>query len=77
MGSMGGMGRPPGKTGLSFDVILNRLQGEVQKSRETGAELMGLTGAMGDVGDILSGGGVSILLFSLAVFFFTDVFLAC
>jgi len=74
---MGGMGRPPGKTGLSFDVILNRLQGEVQKSRETGAELMGLTGAMGDVGDILSGGGVSILLFSLAVFFFTDVFLAC
>ena len=59
MGSMGGMGRPPGKTGLSFDVILNRLQGEVQKSRETGAELMGLTGAMGDVGDILSGGGVS------------------
>ena len=59
MGSMGGMSRPPGKTGLSFDVILNRLQGEVQKSRETGAELMGLTGAMGDVGDILSGGGVS------------------
>ncbi|PPQ88760.1 hypothetical protein CVT25_008616 [Psilocybe cyanescens] len=34
--------RPPGKTGLTFDVILSRLKVEVQKSWETGAELRGL-----------------------------------
>ncbi|PPQ87158.1 hypothetical protein CVT25_000148, partial [Psilocybe cyanescens] len=55
--NMGGIGlRPPGKTGLTFDVILSRLQGEVQKSRETGAELGGLMDAMGEVGDVLFGG---------------------
>ncbi|KAH9478105.1 hypothetical protein JR316_0010343 [Psilocybe cubensis] len=59
LGSMGGIGlRPPGKTGLSFDVILSRLQGEVQKSRETGAELGSLTSAMGEIGDVLGGVGV-------------------
>ena len=67
------MGRPPGKTGLSYDVILNRLQGEVQKSRETGAELMGLTTAMGDVGDILGGGGVSNYYY-YALTSFTDFY---
>ncbi|PPQ97674.1 hypothetical protein CVT26_002486 [Gymnopilus dilepis] len=55
LGSMGGM-RPPGKTGLSFDVVLSRLQGEVQKSRETGAELSSLTSAMTEIHDMLSGG---------------------
>jgi len=45
---MGAM-RPPGKTGLSFDVILGRLQGELQKSRETGAELNMLTGTMSKI----------------------------
>ncbi|KAF8903870.1 hypothetical protein CPB84DRAFT_1845549 [Gymnopilus junonius] len=54
LGSMGGM-RPPGKTGLSFDVILSRLQGEVQKSRETGAELSSLTNAMTEIHDTLGG----------------------
>ncbi|KAF8956899.1 hypothetical protein BDZ97DRAFT_1925063 [Flammula alnicola] len=54
LGGMGGV-RPPGKTGLSFDVILSRLQGEVQKSRETGAELNSLTGAMGEIHDTLGG----------------------
>ncbi|PPQ95063.1 hypothetical protein CVT25_002014 [Psilocybe cyanescens] len=34
--------RPPGKTGLTFDVILSRLKVEVQKSRVMGAELRGL-----------------------------------
>jgi len=33
MGGMGGSMRPPGKSGPSFDVILSRLQGELQKSR--------------------------------------------
>lgn len=57
---VGGL-RPPGKTGLSFDVILSRLQGEVQKSRETGAELSGLTSAMGEIGDVLGGVLVSAI----------------
>jgi len=63
LGSSMGVGglRPPGKTGLSFDVILSRLQGEVQKSRETGAELSGLTSAMGEIGDVLGGVLVSAI----------------
>lgn len=54
LGGMGGV-RPPGKTGLSFDVILSRLQGELQKSRETGAELNSLTGTMNEINDTLGG----------------------
>ena len=46
-GRMGGMGsrnvRPPEKRGLTFDHVLSRLEGELQKSRETGAELHNLT----------------------------------
>ncbi|CAA7269362.1 unnamed protein product [Cyclocybe aegerita] len=60
LGGMGGM-RPPGKTGLSFEVVLSRLQGELQKSRETGAELTSLTGAMGDICDTLGGNVPSAL----------------
>jgi hypothetical protein len=56
---MGGMGggniRPPGKSGLTFDHILSRLQGELQKSRETGAVLHNFTGAMNDIHDTLGG----------------------
>lgn len=59
MGGMGGSMRPPGKSGLTFDHILTRLQGELQKSRETGAELHSLTGAMHDIHDTLGGGLVS------------------
>ncbi|KAH8832571.1 hypothetical protein DL96DRAFT_1582632 [Flagelloscypha sp. PMI_526] len=57
MGSMGGSMRPPGsnKSGLTFEHIVSRLQGEIQKSRETGAELHTLTGAMGEVRDTLGG----------------------
>jgi len=47
--------RQPGKPGLSFDVILGRLQGELQKSRETGAELNTLTGTMSEIHDTLGG----------------------
>ncbi|KAF6745828.1 hypothetical protein DFP72DRAFT_1153491 [Ephemerocybe angulata] len=56
LGGLGGGMRQPGKTGLSFDVILSHLQGELQKSRETGAELNTLTGAMSEIHDTLAGG---------------------
>jgi hypothetical protein len=58
LGGMGGM-RPPGKTGLSFDVVLSRLQGELQKSKQTGHELDTLTGAMHVIQDTLGGSLVS------------------
>lgn len=62
LGGMGGMGanmRVPGKSGITFDHILSRLQGELQKSRETGAELHSLTGAMNEIHDTLGGNLVS------------------
>lgn len=59
MGGMGGSMRPPGKSGLSFDHILSRLQGELQKSRDTGSELHSLTSAMNDIHDTLGGALVS------------------
>ncbi|OBZ78501.1 hypothetical protein A0H81_02129 [Grifola frondosa] len=55
MGDRGGNMRAPGKSGLTFDHILSRLQGELQKSRETGAELSSLTGAMNDIHETLGG----------------------
>lgn len=66
MGGMGGGMRPPGKSGLTFEHILSRLQGELQKSRETGAELHTLTGAMNDIHDTLGGNLVRKWFFSLA-----------
>ncbi|KAL0569495.1 hypothetical protein V5O48_012477 [Marasmius crinis-equi] len=58
MGGMGGSMRPPGKSGLTFDHILTRLQGELQKSRETGAELHSLTGAMNEIHETLGAGNL-------------------
>lgn len=58
MGGLGGGMRQPGKSGLTFDLILSRLQGELQKSRETGAELGAVAGAIGEIGEVM-GGGVS------------------
>ncbi|KAJ7471762.1 hypothetical protein FB451DRAFT_1250862 [Mycena latifolia] len=55
MGGMGGSMRPPGKSGLTFDHILSRLQGELTKSRETGQDLQTLSGAMNDIQDTLGG----------------------
>ncbi|EGO28959.1 hypothetical protein SERLADRAFT_456237, partial [Serpula lacrymans var. lacrymans S7.9] len=55
LGGLGGSMRPPGKGGLTFDHILSRLQGELQKSRDTGAELHSLSNAMNDIHDTLSG----------------------
>ncbi|KAM6489928.1 hypothetical protein JOM56_014507 [Amanita muscaria] len=58
---MGGMGdniRPPGKGGLSFDLIFRRLQGKLQKSKATGAELHNLMTAFGEIQDMLGGSSV-------------------
>ncbi|KAF8625152.1 hypothetical protein AX15_005534 [Amanita polypyramis BW_CC] len=55
MGGMGGNIRPPGKSGLSFELIFSRLQGELQKSKDTGAELQNLTSALGEIQDTLGG----------------------
>ena len=46
-------GAGPGNSGLIFDHILNRLQGELQQSQEMGAELHHLTGPMNDIRDTL------------------------
>ncbi|KAM5534745.1 hypothetical protein V8D89_011609 [Ganoderma adspersum] len=55
MGGMGGNMRAPGKSGLTFDHILSRLQGELQKSRETGAELHSLSNGLAEIQDTLGG----------------------
>ncbi|KAG6913762.1 hypothetical protein DXG01_004451 [Tephrocybe rancida] len=55
MGGMGGGLRAPGKSGLTFDHILSRLQGELQKSRDTGSELHTLTGALSEIHETLGG----------------------
>ena len=68
MGGMGGSMRPPSKSGLTFDHILSRLQGELQKSHETGAELHSLNGSMSEIHDTLGGTMVSRLpLFAIAI----------
>ena len=59
---LGGMGRigqgfrlPGQKSGLTFNHILSRLQGELQKFKETGAELQHLAGTLGNIHGTLSG----------------------
>ncbi|KAF7361236.1 Glycosyltransferase family 69 protein [Mycena sanguinolenta] len=47
--------RAPGKSGLTFDHILSRLQGELAKSRETGQDLQTLSGAINEIQDTLGG----------------------
>jgi len=61
--------RPPGKSSLPFDHILIRLhlirlQGELQKSRETDAELHSLNGSIHEIHDTLGGTMVSHLVVS-------------
>ncbi|KAG8750023.1 hypothetical protein FRC11_010835 [Ceratobasidium sp. 423] len=61
LGGLGGLGQSqarPGSKGLSFDHILNKLQMELQRSRETGAELQHLTTAMGDIQETMGGGAI-------------------
>ncbi|OCH86578.1 hypothetical protein OBBRIDRAFT_761124 [Obba rivulosa] len=55
LGSMGQNVRAPGRSGLTFDHILSRLQGELQKSRDTGAELHAATGSLNEMHDTLGG----------------------
>ncbi|OSD07875.1 hypothetical protein PYCCODRAFT_1357554 [Trametes coccinea BRFM310] len=55
MGGMGGNVRVPGKSGLTFDHILSRLHGELQKSRETGAELHSLSSGLAEIHETLGG----------------------
>ncbi|KAF7430679.1 hypothetical protein PC9H_006388 [Pleurotus ostreatus] len=57
MSGMGGSMRAPGKSLLTFKHILNRLQGELQKSRETGTELQSLNGTMSEEAMPLSTNG--------------------
>lgn len=45
----------PNKTGLSFDVILNRLQSELNRSKETASELQTLNTSITDIHESLSG----------------------
>ena len=63
LGGMGGVGseniRVPGKSQLTFDQILSRLQGELQKSHETGAEPHNLAGTMNNIHNTLGGSLVS------------------
>jgi len=59
-GGMGGSMCPPGKSGLTFNHILSRLQGELQKSCETGAELLSLNGSMSEIYDTLGSSMVSV-----------------
>ncbi|CAE7115937.1 unnamed protein product [Rhizoctonia solani] len=61
LGGLGGLGQGqtrPGSKGLSFDHILNKLQMELQRSRETGQELQHLTSAMSDIQDTMGGGAI-------------------
>ena len=59
LGGMGGIGqgfRLPGqKSGPTFDHILSCLQSELQKFKETGAELQHLAGTLGNIHGTLSG----------------------
>ncbi|KAH8075992.1 hypothetical protein BXZ70DRAFT_963418 [Cristinia sonorae] len=55
LGGMGGNARQPMKGGITFQDLLSRLQGEVQKSRETTNELTTLNGTINDIHDTLGG----------------------
>lgn len=55
LGGMGGNVRQPMKGGITFQDLLSRLQGELQKSRETGNELTNLNGTMSEIHDTLGG----------------------
>ena len=48
--------RQPGKSsGLTFDHIVSRIQGELNKSRDVSAELNNVTSSINEIGEILSG----------------------
>lgn len=61
MGGMGGGARQPSRNGLTIEHILQRLSGELQKSRETTVELGAVAGAMGEIENMMGGGQPSSL----------------
>lgn len=61
--SMGGSVQLPGKSGLMFDHILSWLQGKLETSWETGAELHNLTGAMNDMTSLMGYWYIFILFY--------------
>lgn len=67
MGGMAGSMRAPGRGALSFDHILSRLQGEVQKSRETGSDLNTVNMLMSTVQNTLGGSLVRAAVLCLFV----------
>lgn len=54
--SGGGGGLPSSQSGLSFEHVLSRLQGELQKSRDTGVNLTDVNSTLTIVHDTFSGG---------------------
>lgn len=57
MGGMSAGARQPGsRNGLAFNHILQRPSGELQKSRETSAELGAVVGTMGEIENIMGEG---------------------
>jgi len=60
--------RAPGKSRLTFNHILSRSQGELQKSRETGTELYNLIGVMNYM--MVIGMWFYYLLFNMLTMFF-------
>ncbi|TKA51778.1 hypothetical protein B0A53_05464 [Rhodotorula sp. CCFEE 5036] len=55
-GGGGGGGLPSSQSGLSFEHVLSRLQGELQKSRDTGVNLTDVNSTLTVVQDTFSGG---------------------
>ncbi|KWU44368.1 hypothetical protein RHOSPDRAFT_3221, partial [Rhodotorula sp. JG-1b] len=55
-GGGGGGGLPSSQSGLSFEHVLSRLQGELQKSRDTGVNLTDVNSTLTIVHDTFSGG---------------------
>jgi len=64
MGVMGGGTLTQGRSGLTFDNTPSHLQGELQKSRETGTELRSLNGSINEIHDTLGNTTVSHLAVS-------------
>ena len=74
MGGMGGNIRPPGAAYRKFKLIFSRLQGELQKIEDTGAELQNLTSALGEIQDMLGGALVHVVPFVHEFYVDTSVF---
>ena len=55
MGGMGGNICTPGKSSLSLKLIFSQLQGELQKTKDTGAKLQNITHAFGEIQETLEG----------------------